>query len=110
MLPRAGTWTCSSGRGSTTARGTRTCEFAASSDHLDVLKWAREHDCPWATWTCGQAAGGGYLDMLKWAHEHDCPWDEDTCQFAARGGTPERAQLGAWAPLPVGQVHVYICR
>jgi len=42
--------------------------------HLHVLKWAREHDCPWCWRTCALAAEGGHLEVLKWAHENGCEW------------------------------------
>jgi hypothetical protein len=48
-----------------------------------VLKWAREHHCPWDATTCEFAAQGGHLDVLKWAREHHCPWDVHTCIRAA---------------------------
>ena len=62
------------------------CEDAARGGHLDVLKWARENDCPWDKWTCAFAAEGGHLEILKWARENGCPWDEGTCSYAAYGG------------------------
>ena len=56
--------------------------------HLEVLKWARENDCPWDEGTCMCAAKGGHLDVLKWARENDCPWDEHTCTYAAGATSP----------------------
>jgi hypothetical protein len=50
-----------------------------------VLRWAREHHCPWDERTCRSAAAGGHLDVLRWAREHHCPWDDRTCEYAARG-------------------------
>jgi len=41
-----------------------------------VLRWAREHHCPWDKWTCAFAARGGHLDVLRWAREHHCPWSQ----------------------------------
>jgi hypothetical protein len=51
-----------------------------------MLKWAREHGCPWRELDeegselilncCALAAYGGHLQVLKWLREHDCPWDE----------------------------------
>ena len=35
------------------------------------------------------AAQGGHLDMLKWAREHDCPWDKDSCEAASLNHHPE---------------------
>jgi hypothetical protein len=70
------------------------CAFAAGNGHLEVLRWAREHDCPWSTLTCAYAAEGGHLEVLKWAVEHDCPWGSMTCTYAAEGG---HLQLLKWA-------------
>ena len=83
---RTATSRCSSGRARTTARGTRDVQGAAEGGHLEVLKWARENDCPWDEWTCACAARGGHLEVLKWARANDCPWDEETCACAAKGG------------------------
>jgi hypothetical protein len=27
-----------------------------------------------------------HLELLKWARENDCPWDEKTCSVAAKKG------------------------
>jgi hypothetical protein len=40
---------------------------------LEVLKWAREHGCPWNEWASHFLAVGGHLAVLQWALEHDCP-------------------------------------
>jgi len=37
---------------------------AVESGHLDVLKWAREHGCPWTAATRDAAAIRGYSDDL----------------------------------------------
>ena len=52
---------------------------AASGGHLEVLRWAREHHCPWNSETCLFAATFGHLEVLQWAREHHCPWDWETC-------------------------------
>ena len=54
-----------------------------------VLKWARENDCPWNKWTCWWAVEHNRLEVLKWARENGCPWDEDTCKRAAAIGYVE---------------------
>jgi len=67
-----------------------------------VLKWARQHGCPWDKSTCRVAASEGHLEVLRWAREHDCPWDETRmCEIAAAGGHLEvmewaRAQGCPW--------------
>ena len=35
---------------------------------------------PWNKLTCELAAFNGRLQVLKWAREHDCPWDEVVCE------------------------------
>ena len=62
--------------------------------HLEVLRWARQHGCPWGFGTCEAAAMGGHLEVLKWARERGCPWGRGTRQAAARGGHLEVLQ---WA-------------
>ena len=59
------------------------CACAASGGHLHVLRWAREHGCPWDAATCARAARGGHLDVLRWAREHGCPWNAATRDRAA---------------------------
>jgi len=72
-----------------------------------VLKWAREHGCPWNEGTCARAARGGHLNVLRWAWEHDRPWNEDSYVFICRSGrTFGRAAVGAGAPLPMGREDV----
>ena len=33
------------------------------------------------------AAAGGHLEVLRWAREHHCPWDERTCGLPLGAGT-----------------------
>ncbi|KAJ1639540.1 hypothetical protein T492DRAFT_899215 [Pavlovales sp. CCMP2436] len=63
--------------------------LAAKEGHLEVLRYAHERGCPWDRNTCYQAAYGGHLEVLRYAHEHGCPWDSDTCEAAAGGGHVE---------------------
>jgi hypothetical protein len=51
--------------------------------NLEVLIWAREHDCPWGIGTCSWAAKNGHLAVLRWAREHGCPWNKRMCVSAA---------------------------
>ena len=37
-----------------------------SEGHLNVLQWAREHNCPCGEHICDYAAEGGHLQMLQW--------------------------------------------
>ena len=43
------------------------------SGELEVLKWAREHGCPWDSDTCTYATVFGHTTLLRWAREHGCP-------------------------------------
>ena len=60
-----------------------------------MLKWAREHHCPWDELTCTLAAECGHLEVLRWAWEQGCPWDADECarRAAARGGNQDMLSL-----------------
>ena len=58
------------------------CEAAANGEHLKVLKWLRENDCPWNEKTCQWAAQEGHLEVLHWARANGCPWNEYTCAGA----------------------------
>ena len=53
--------------------GCDTCANAAENGHLECLKYAHEHGCPWDEWTCESAAEKGHLECLKYACAHGCP-------------------------------------
>jgi hypothetical protein len=59
---------------------------ASGKGHLDCLKYAHEHGCPWDNATCIIAADNGQLECLQYAHENGCPWDENICIHAAKYG------------------------
>jgi hypothetical protein len=41
---------------------------------LAVIRWTREHDCPWDTESMwADAAWSGHLAVLQWVREHGCP-------------------------------------
>jgi len=61
-----------------------TCSLAAHGGHLEVLRWAREHHCPWDSDTCFFAAQGGHLEVLRWAREHGCSWNGRACESVCR--------------------------
>jgi len=54
---------------------------------MEVLQWARAHDCPWDEDTCAYAAENGQLQVIMWAREHGCEWDEWTAREPLRKGT-----------------------
>jgi hypothetical protein len=62
-----------------------TCINAAERGHLDVLRWAREHGCPWDERTCTYASYRGHLEVLRWAKEQGCPWNATQCMRTAKG-------------------------
>ena len=77
------------------------CAAAASVGDLEALKaLCRAEKFLWNTLICVYAAWGGHLNVLKWAREHDCPWNEHTCAEAALGGHFEMLK-GARKRLPV---------
>ena len=62
------------------------CELAAVGGHTALLRYARQHGCPWGKATCRSAAEGGHLECLRYAHENGCLMDEETCMYTAEGG------------------------
>jgi hypothetical protein len=58
----------------------------ACKGHLECLKYAREHGCPWDPYTTAWAAINDHLECLKYAHEHGCPWANETTKWAAKYG------------------------
>ena len=55
--------------------------------HLEVLKWARAHGCPWDESTCVNAtyaAKKGHLEVFKWARARGCPCSAATERIFAR--------------------------
>jgi hypothetical protein len=83
-----------------------TCSRAAESGHLEVLKWAREHDCEWDAATCSGAAMTGELEVLQWAR-HRCPWDEETCELAADRGELEVLEWAIEHGCPGGERYAH---
>ena len=63
-----------------------TTAFAAEHGHLEFLKFAYEHGCPWGVHTCSSAASGGHLDCLTFAHEHGAILPSYTPNDALSGG------------------------
>jgi hypothetical protein len=66
-----------------------TTAFAAEYGHLEVLKFAYEHGCPWVIHTCSSAAFRGKLDCLKFAYEHGAPLPNFVSAGACSGGNLE---------------------
>ena len=63
------------GAGAWLRLGRGSCAEAAQNGNLELLKWAREHGCPWDEDIadsimrdgCALAAKGAHLEVLKWA-------------------------------------------
>jgi len=55
------------GTGARVPLGHRDVLSAAAGGHLDMLRWAREHGCPWNKWQCTEASGFLYdRQTLAW--------------------------------------------
>ena len=50
-----------------------TCITAAACENLEVLRWARAHDCPWDSCTCAEGC---------------CEWASEGAQMRAGAGLP----------------------
>ena len=45
----------------------------AKGGHLEVLRWLREHGCPWDHETRRRAAARGQLEVMRWLDEQGAP-------------------------------------
>lgn len=63
-----------------------TCWYAAKNGHLEVLKWLRTINCPWNSLVCTGAAQKGHLEVLIWARANGCPWNDKVSLCAATNG------------------------
>jgi hypothetical protein len=42
-----------------------------------VLKWAREHGCPWDIMVFVYAESGHHIELIMWAKENGCPGGDE---------------------------------
>jgi hypothetical protein len=65
--------------------------------HLELLQWAREHDCPWSVGTTHCAARAGHLEVLQWVRENDANgeiWEGHLVRRHAAG--PRKQEVLTW--------------
>ena len=65
----------------------RDAALAARLGRLTVLKNLLQRGHLNKVVVCMGAAQYGHLEILKWARQNDCPWDEDTCAGARSTAT-----------------------
>lgn len=73
---------------------TTLCEHAAALGDVDRLAWARARGCAWDWRVHANAVRGGHLDVIRWAFAHDCPypamesriWNPGMLDMAVEGG------------------------
>ena len=53
--------------------GSLMCHAAAGAGKLDILRWLRQHSCPWNEYSLEEAAACDHLDVMQWAIENGCP-------------------------------------
>jgi hypothetical protein len=71
-----------------------TMHGCALCNNLRVMQFLRAEGCSWDELVCSAAAESGSFEMLRWAREHGCPWfDDDILQMAASSGN---TALTAW--------------
>ena len=58
-----------------------------------MLKWLREHDCPWDTDTIWQAAEAGHADVLQWALDNGCADGDSELRTAIFGDSDSDSEL-----------------
>jgi hypothetical protein len=60
---------------------------AVRADQIGMCEHLRSIGCEWDDDACDEAAVCGHSDMLRWLREHGCPWDVgDVCINAAIHG------------------------
>ena len=70
------------------------CMRVASTNKLELLKWAREEiKFKWDRWTIDKAAKQGNLEMVKYCVANECPYGKETCACAAANGHLETLQF-----------------
>jgi hypothetical protein len=62
------------------------CGAAASTGHLECLKYLHQSGVHWDERTCSYASTNGHFDCLRYAHENGCPWNKFTVSGAATSG------------------------
>jgi hypothetical protein len=66
------------------------CSEVASTNKLELLKWAREEKkCEWEERTIEEASYQGNLEMIKYCVANQCPMDDEACACAAEYGQLE---------------------
>ena len=60
----------------------KTCYYAAISENMDALKWARSEGCPWNRQTFDAAVRNGNIDLLEYCLKNGCPRIGDACTTA----------------------------
>ena len=90
--------------GNSYAMNKNTSKFAALHGQSPaVLRWMRDHGCPWDRDACVKIArikhlhvtqwsrkkcpwDSGNCAVIQWLRENGCPWDRGTCFYAAGNG------------------------
>ena len=71
--PSINRFVCKLWKQASTIKNEDLCAIAARSGWLNVLKWARENDCPWNLETFEATVYRNDRNMFDWITEHDCP-------------------------------------
>lgn len=59
---------------------------AVSRGDTGLVRYLRDHGCPWDESSCVNAALIGNVEMLIFLRENGCPWDYNTWYHAERVG------------------------
>ena len=57
--------------------------FRNAIQHLHIMKWLKEHDCPWDSLVIYEACKHGNLENMKWLVENGCPYESTSLLKAA---------------------------
>ena len=59
-----------------------TCNYSASTNRLNCLKWCRKNNKHWNKVTFNLAIINNNIDILKYLKKHRCPYDFFVCSYA----------------------------
>lgn len=77
----------------------------AIEGYTTLMKWARQHGCPWHPMITYLVASYGHMHMLRWLiAEGECPWHTETAAAAAKAGNLEMLYVLHEAGFPLTDV------
>ena len=91
--------------------GVGTINAAVVQGNLEMVKYCVASECPIGTWACAEAASGGHLECFKYLHEEaKAPWGSWTVNYAARKGHLHILEYLVERKYQYDQFNTYACQ